>query len=263
MKHSRTLMLTLALTTGVTTTGCPRSASLVPPDPIPQRPVYVPPLNVRPTPPPVTRREPLPGGNPWRPESPARHWTSIVIHHTATNRGSVESIHAAHLKRKDASGRAWRGVGYHFVIGNGNGMGDGEIEPTFRWRTQIPGAHAGSREYNDHGIGIALVGNFEQRRPTPAQLAAVKRLVGVLKRSYRIPAKSVVGHNSVKATACPGRYFPLAEVAAAFPVGVRASAWLPDASPSRKHTLKRELQLDRPARFRPARMVLLQERSTW
>lgn len=216
MKHPRTLMVTLALTAGATT-GCPRRATLVPPDPIPQRPVYAPPSSIKRVPPPVTRREPLPGGNPWKPKVAERKWTSIVIHHTATDRGSVESINAAHLRRTDANGRPWRGIGYDFVIGNGNGMADGEIEPTFRWRTQIAGAHAGNKEYNEHGIGIALVGNFELHRPTAAQLAAVKRLVAVLKRSYGIPAKNVIGHNSVKATACPGKYFPLAQVSEAFP----------------------------------------------
>jgi len=41
---------------------------------------------------------------PWEPSEPAREWTSIVIHHTAADHGSVESIHEAHLKRKDGNG---------------------------------------------------------------------------------------------------------------------------------------------------------------
>jgi len=208
-------MLTLAATTGFTASGCPRRPAVVPLQPIPQTPAYNPPnvtrIPRRSVPPPIRR---LPGvaGNPWKPKVKPRKWNSIVIHHTATSRGSVASIHAAHLKRKDANGRPWRGIGYHFVIGNGNGMKDGAIEPTFRWRTQLHGAHAGNRKHNEHGIGIALVGNFEKRRPTKAQLAAVKRLVAVLKRSYHITSEDVIGHNDIRATACPGRYFPLAEV---------------------------------------------------
>jgi hypothetical protein len=127
----------------------------------------------------------------------------------------VESIHEEHLKRKDANGQHWLGIGYHFVIGNGNGMADGAIEPTFRWNQQLHGAHAGAADpvYNQQGIGVALVGNFESKPPTPRQLAAVKRLVRVLKGAYGIPAKNVIGHSHVKATACPGKLFPLAEVA--------------------------------------------------
>eukprot|EP00913_Durusdinium_trenchii_P023444 g22022.t1 len=107
------------------------------------------------------------------------------------------------------------GIGYHFVIGNGNGMNDGEIEPTFRWRTQMHGAHAGNLQHNQYGIGIALIGNFEKAPPTAAQLAAVKRLVATLKREYAIDGKNVLGHSKIRATACPGRYFPLAEVSGA------------------------------------------------
>ena len=150
--------------------------------------------------------------NPWKPSAPERSWTSIVIHHTASESGSVESIHEAHLRKKDKDGNPWLGIGYHFVIGNGSGMGDGEIEPTFRWRQQMHGAHAGDEAHNQHGIGIALVGNFDRHPPSPAQLASVKKLVATLKLAYGISSSSVVGHAEIKPTACPGKYFPMADV---------------------------------------------------
>ena len=217
MKPSRTLMLTFALTTGLASTGCPRRATLVPPDPIPipQHPAGAPPNRFRRVPPSIRKTVPRSTANPWKPNVRERKWQSIVIHHTATSRGSVQSIHSTHLKRKDRAGRPWRGIGYHFVIGNGNGMRDGEIEPTFRWRTQIHGAHAGNKQHNELGIGIALIGNFEKTKPTAAQLRSVKRLVAVLKRSYHVRSRNVVGHNSISATVCPGKFFPLAEVAEA------------------------------------------------
>jgi hypothetical protein len=150
--------------------------------------------------------------DPFRPSAPLRHWTSIVLHHTASAQGSVESINAAHLRRKDQAGNAWLGIGYHFVIGNGRGMGDGEIEPTFRWREQLHGAHAGDDDYNQHGIGIVLVGNFEEGPPTPAQLASVRRLVAILRTRYGIDKSRVIRHGDIKATACPGKYFSIAEI---------------------------------------------------
>jgi N-acetylmuramoyl-L-alanine amidase len=150
--------------------------------------------------------------DPWRPAAPARQWTWIVIHHTASSHGSVESINAAHLQRRDRNGNPWKGIGYHFVIGNGNGMDDGAIEPTFRWRGQLPGAHAGDDDHNQHGIGIALVGNFEEGPPSAAQLAAVKRLVTVLRTRYGIEAGNVLRHGDIKATACPGKYFPMGDL---------------------------------------------------
>jgi N-acetyl-anhydromuramyl-L-alanine amidase AmpD len=157
-------------------------------------------------PPTVVTQTPAVVENPWKPDEKVRDWRHIVIHHTASSTGSVESVHEAHL------GRGWMGIGYHFLIGNGNGMDDGEIEPTFRWRQQLHGAHAGKDEYNQHGIGICLVGNFEETHPSAAQLAAVKRLVGVLKSEYDIGSDHVIPHNDVKSTACPGKNFPLAEV---------------------------------------------------
>lgn len=158
------------------------------------------------SPPPQRFQPPVTVQNPWKPTAPPREWRHIVIHHSASSGGSVESIDAAH------KGRGWDGVGYHFVIGNGDGMGDGEIESTFRWRGQTHGAHAGKAEYNQHGIGICLIGNFEDSQPSTAQMAAVKRLVSVLKHEYGIPSDEVIAHRDVKATACPGRNFPIAEI---------------------------------------------------
>ncbi|MCA9069067.1 MAG: N-acetylmuramoyl-L-alanine amidase [Planctomycetaceae bacterium] len=196
----------------------------------PPTPTIVPPNQTIPLQPsvPTPTPNPVPStsfDNPWKPTASARDWTSIVIHHTATDRGSVESIHEAHVARE------WLGIGYHFVIGNGNGMPDGAIEPTFRWREQLHGAHAGSEEYNQHGIGIALIGNFDEKPPTAAQMASIKRLVAVLKSEYEIESDRVIGHGKVKATACPGKLFPIQDVsetttAAMSQPETRQSAWI-------------------------------------
>lgn len=198
--------------------GCARSAVLPPP------PAAMQARPVQPVPPPamMAPQEVAPHFNVqtpekdlWRPAVKERDWKYIVLHHTASEKANVESIHEEHQKRKDASGNPWLGIGYHFVIGNGNGMPDGEIEPTFRWRQQLQGAHAGSTDpvYNQKGIGICLVGNFENHAPTAAQLTAMKKLVRVLKTSYRVSSKNVIGHRDVRATECPGKLFPMQEVA--------------------------------------------------
>jgi len=147
--------------------------------------------------------------NPWQPEADERTWKYIVLHHTATSKGSVASIHQAHLQRVDSQGNPWRGIGYHFVIGNGNGMKDGKIEQTFRWLDQIEGAHAGNANYNNAGIGICLIGNFDKTKPTPKQLASLKTLLEALKKEHEIDSSNVMAHKSVKSTHCPGKYFPL------------------------------------------------------
>jgi N-acetyl-anhydromuramyl-L-alanine amidase AmpD len=138
-----------------------------------------------------------------------REWQWVVIHHSATASGSAQSFDEYHRRR------GWRGLGYHFVIGNGHGQGDGEIVAGPRWYSQQAGAHSNSPEHNERGIGVCLVGNFEEHAPTPAQMAAARALVAALCERFHIPATSVVGHCQVRnggATACPGRLMPLDEL---------------------------------------------------
>lgn len=135
----------------------------------------------------------------------AREWRYIVIHHSATPTGNAAEFDKEHRKK------GWDELGYHFVIDNGQGGPDGRIETGARWTAQKHGAHTGGtpgNEYNEHGIGICLVGNFEETRPTPAQLQSLRRLVLHLAKLYDIPAANVVGHRDAPAakTLCPGRY---------------------------------------------------------
>jgi hypothetical protein len=83
-----------------------------------------------------------------------RDWKYIVIHHSATAFGSDTEFDRYHRRK----GCLENGLGYHFVIGNGSGIPDGEIEIGNRRLDQIDGAHASVEEYNHYGIGI--VGNF-------------------------------------------------------------------------------------------------------
>ncbi len=145
-------------------------------------------------------------------QRPLRSWKFVILHHTATSSGSVESIDADHKTRRDANGRQWKGIGYHFLIGNGHGMPDGDVQATFRWDQQLAGAHAGDAEYNELGIGVCLVGNFEETPPTPAQLTSTQQLLQALRGELKIEQRQILRHGDLKATACPGRLFPYAEL---------------------------------------------------
>ena len=50
-------------------------------------------------------------------------WKRIVIHHSGTAEGTIKGMNAYHLNVRHME----NGLAYHFVIGNGHGMGDGEI----------------------------------------------------------------------------------------------------------------------------------------
>ena len=145
------------------------------------------------------------GPRDWTPIVAPRPWKWIVIHHSASPAGSMAVFDKEH------KAKGWDGVGYHFVIGNGTNSADGQVEVTPRWPIQKWGAHAKTADnrYNEYGIGICLVGNFDVERPTPRQLASLARLVAYLSKTYHIPINNVIGHRDTKPTECPGRYVSL------------------------------------------------------
>ena len=140
-----------------------------------------------------------------------RAWKYIVLHHSGSNSGSMKTFDAWHKKQ------GWLGVGYHFVIGNGNGTDDGLVEVTFRWHRQLHGAHAGVEEYNQHGIGICLVGDFQRGHPTEKQMASLVSLVNYLQERCGIPTDNILLHRHLKATDCPGDNFPFYRLVSLLP----------------------------------------------
>ncbi|MEY3230682.1 MAG: hypothetical protein RL689_771 [Planctomycetota bacterium] len=142
-------------------------------------------------------------------------WKSIVIHHSDSAFGDQASL------EKDARLRNLKGIGYHFVIGNGNGMGDGELFVTPRWNQQRQGAHvAGGKgeAYNRESIGICLVGDGDRQKFTRAQISRLIQLIDTLQAELRIPADRVLLHREIAAVGSPGSLFPAADVRRALAV---------------------------------------------
>jgi hypothetical protein len=132
-------------------------------------------------------------------------WKGIVIHHSGSSVGSHVTIEAEHQARK------FRGLGHHFIIGNGNGMKNGELVVGYRWIDQLPGAHAGGDQgqyHNLHSISICLVGDGNRRGFTTAQMKRLVELVGALCRELDIPKDKVVLHSEIAPTNDPGSLFP-------------------------------------------------------
>jgi hypothetical protein len=145
---------------------------------------------------------------------PLRHlenkakWNAIVVHHTATKTGSASIIDRIHKNR------GFDGLGYDFIINNGNGNPDGLVEVGYRWKQQLTGAHCSSRTRNDnywnrYSIGVVLVGNFEESYPTDRQYESLAELITFLKSRYTISKSNIYGHKQVPGckTKCPGRNF--------------------------------------------------------
>ena len=143
------------------------------------------------------------------PPTPIRPWRFIILHHSGEPHGGLASIDRYHREVNH-----WDECGYHFVIGNGTESGDGEIEVGGRWLKQKHGAHTrvesnpGSNLYNEEGIGICLIGNFDMAAPTAKQVEACRRLVAYLQDRCDVPMRGVTTHGDLDRTECPGRYFP-------------------------------------------------------
>lgn len=136
-------------------------------------------------------------------------WTSVIIHHSGELAGNAETIGRLHLEH------GARMMGYHFVIGNGNQMGDGVIHVGERWIRQMAGWHAVGEDadyYNEHAIAICLIGNGDRRPFTERQVQQLIGLVQQLQRELGIPASAVRLHRDIAGglTTSPGRHFPTA-----------------------------------------------------
>jgi N-acetyl-anhydromuramyl-L-alanine amidase AmpD len=142
------------------------------------------------------------------PNKADRPWRYIVLHHSASSGGNYDQIDSEHRKLLGIDG-----CGYHFVIGNGSASRDGQIEVSQRWNNQKQGAHtrnARTHDADEYGIGICLVGDFDQQPPTARQLAATRALIAYLSKRYDIAPSGVQTHAHLAATktVCPGKYFP-------------------------------------------------------
>lgn len=136
-------------------------------------------------------------------------WRYVIIHHSATERGSALMFLRAHLRRGFAD------LGYHFVINNGTmKKRDGQVEVSRRWLKQEKGAHCKACGMNYRGIGVCIVGNFSKGSVSEKQMDTLVCLIRMLCEKYRIPHSRVIGHRHARGarTECPGKRFPWKEL---------------------------------------------------
>ena len=124
---------------------------------------------------------------------------TIVVHHSAYPNAGPKDVQDLHIDR-----RAFADVAYHFMIGI-----DGTI---YQGREiNIRGAHV--QGFNTGSVGIVLLGNFNEEKPTEAQLTSLIVLVDYLRFTYNI--RYLAGHKdypnqSPDGTECPGEnLYPL------------------------------------------------------
>ena len=133
-------------------------------------------------------------------------WQYIVIHHSDVDTGTMRSMDNYHREVRHME----NGLAYHFVIGNGSGMGDGEIGVSRRWTQQLDGGHLASEAQNKVAIGICLVGNFDENGPSRKQTETLRELIQALMTRCRLTPQAVKTHQqtNIVRTRCPGAKFP-------------------------------------------------------
>ena len=170
-------------------------------------------------------RKPLASGQPrqqpWAASGPSgvisrREWTTagvitslanplngvrrITIHHSAMAsshlRGKAEAAGMLEKIRRVHVGQQWADIGYHYIIDPSGRIWEGRP-------IQYQGAHV--KLNNENNLGIMLMGNFEDERPSPEALSALDSFVADRMRAYRVPITRVYTHKELMPTACPGR----------------------------------------------------------
>ena len=144
-------------------------------------------------------------------------WRAIVVHDSGSPAGDVAALERRHSRA------GLEGLGFHFVIGNGQGMDDGAVVAGYRWDRQLPGAHAArgmamrtaggsaldAEALNRTAIAICLVGNAERRAPSDAQMRSLAELLRSLQADLGIPANAVRFRSELGAAGGRAGCFPL------------------------------------------------------
>ena len=136
-------------------------------------------------------------------------WKYIIVHNSGTREGNARVFDIYHLRVRHMQ----NGLAYHFVIGDGHGSGDGQVETGNRWTRQINGGHVASDYLNDIALGICLVGDYNRDQPTKAQIGALEELVSYLRnRVGKSQGRQAIVHAhkeiNPRPTDCPGDHFP-------------------------------------------------------
>ena len=117
-------------------------------------------------------------------QSPGR-WNCIEIYYSGTKAGNIEQL--ASLSGLTSP----EDINCHFVICNGLGAGDGQIQLTEKWQKQwstIPG-----RTWYGSGqtIRICVIADGKTARPTNSQVKRIEALVEALSRKFDIQPEYV------------------------------------------------------------------------
>ena len=117
-----------------------------------------------------------------------RRWSQIEIDYSGTESGNIEQL--ASLSNADSPEH----VNYHFIICNGNGGRDGQIQATEKWERQssgLPLVGTVDETTTDQTIYICVIADGEVVPQTDFQIKRTEALVEELSRKFNIQPDSI------------------------------------------------------------------------
>ena len=137
-----------------------------------------------------------------------RRWEEIIVHHTwkPTVKDFLshpDGLYWVRVIDRFHRSKGWEGIGYHFVL-----TPDGLIY--VGRKLDKSGAHTVG--HNATGIGVCLLGNFDDEDLTAAQWISLKYLLAWLCHAFTIPCDCIHFHREFANKTCPGRRLDLGKV---------------------------------------------------
>lgn len=118
----------------------------------------------------------------------------IVLHHSVSadhpTLGNVGAIRNYHVNVN-----GWFNVGYHFILDRVSGRPEIVVGRMMDER----GAHCKELDFNEVGIGICVIGNFDDEPPPLDTLSELRHLCRSLMNQYIITKENVIGHREAQA----------------------------------------------------------------
>lgn len=115
----------------------------------------------------------------------AGRWSCIEIYYSGTNAGNIEQL-------ASFSGLASpEDINCHFVICNGLGGDDGQVQPTEKWQRQWSSIPGRTWYGNGQTVRICIIADGKTAPPTDFQMKRTEMLVEGLHRKFNIQPECI------------------------------------------------------------------------
>jgi hypothetical protein len=115
----------------------------------------------------------------------ANRWSRIEVYYSGTKTGNIEQL--ALLSGLTSP----EDINCHFVICNGLGAADGQIQPTEKWQRQWLIIPDRAGDYSGQTIRICIISDGKTTLPTDFQIKRGEALVEELRRKFNIQLESI------------------------------------------------------------------------